>query len=57
MQEVSNKCFICGKPVYDGIIINGERICKECEKKIIKTDPSEEKYSEYKDKIKVILYK
>lgn len=57
MEKLIRKCFFCGKEVSQGIIVNGEMICPECESNIIKTSAEEKKYDEYKDKIKIILYK
>jgi Inhibitor of sigma-G Gin len=57
MENKSEKCFLCGKYDLKGIIINGERICRECEAKIVESNPSDNKFDEFKDKIKIILYK
>jgi len=56
-MEISNKsCFICGASDSDGIILNGERICKACEEKIVNTTVIDKNYNIYKDKIKIILF-
>ena len=34
MENINERCFLCGKFDYKGIIVNGERICRECEEKI-----------------------
>ncbi|MGL4875774.1 MAG: sigma factor G inhibitor Gin [Clostridium sp.] len=57
------KCVICegesclSENKINGIIINGEYICRQCEKKIVETNVIEEKYDDYKEKIKVVIYK
>jgi len=56
-MEILNKlCFICGASDSDGIILNGERICKACEEKIVNTTVIDKNYNIYKDKIKIILF-
>lgn len=57
MENVNERCFFCGKLAYKGIIVNGERICRECEEKIVNSSVSNKEYDETKDKIKIILYK
>ncbi|WP_084281129.1 sigma factor G inhibitor Gin [Alkaliphilus transvaalensis] len=49
-------CYICNKQDQEGIIIKEQYICRECEKEIVSTQPGEEKYEEYKEKIKEILF-
>ncbi|MDO5518357.1 MAG: sigma factor G inhibitor Gin [Clostridium sp.] len=56
MEKLNKSCFICGDSDCDGIIINGEMICRKCEEKIVESDTSDENYDMYKDKIKVILF-
>ena len=56
MKNLNKSCFICGDTDCDGIIINGEMICRKCEEKIINSDTSDEDYEVYKDKIKIILF-
>lgn len=46
------RCAICGKYSLNGINIMNNTICFDCEKDIIKTNVSNKKYDEYKDKIK-----
>lgn len=56
-MESSNKsCFICGDSNCDGIIVNGEMICRKCEKEIVNTKVEDNNYEAYKDKIKIILF-
>jgi hypothetical protein len=56
-MEKSNKlCVMCGAIDYNGIILNGERICSACEQKIIKIKPVKSDYNIYKDKIKIVLF-
>lgn len=46
------KCIICGKPLNDGIIINGRGICKNCEERIINSQSGTDFYEYYKSCIK-----
>jgi len=56
-MEILNKlCFICGASDSDGIILNGERICKACEEKIVNTTVIDKNYNIYKNKIKIVLF-
>lgn len=56
-MEKSNKlCIMCGAVDYNGIILNGERICRACEEKIINIKPEESNYDIYKDKMKIVLF-
>lgn len=45
-------CIICGKPLNDGIIINGRGICKSCEERMIKTDVNTDFYNYFIESIK-----
>lgn len=45
-------CIICRKPLNDGIMIKGRRICYECEKRLIKEDVNTDFYEYFKDRIK-----
>lgn len=56
MENLIKKCFICGQINCDGIIINGEMICKQCEEKIVNTKVEDSDYDELKDSIKIILF-
>ena len=56
MKNLNKSCFICGASDCDGIILNGERICKACEEKIVNTTVIDKNYNIYKDKIKIILF-
>ena len=56
MESLNKLCFVCGASDSDGIILNGERICKACEEKIINTTVADSNYDIYKDKIKIILF-
>lgn len=56
MKNLNKSCFICGDIDCDGIIINGEMICRKCEDKIVNSDTSDEDYDVYKDDIKIILF-
>ena len=56
MESLNKLCFVCGASHSDGIILNGERICKACEEKIVNTTVIDKNYNIYKDKIKIILF-
>lgn len=56
MENLIKKCFICGQINCDGIIINGEMICRQCEEKIVNTKVEDPEYDEVKDSIKIILF-
>lgn len=56
MKNLNKSCFICGAKDCDGIIINGEKICKACEEKIVSTTVNDSDYENYKDKVKIILF-
>ena len=56
MENLNKSCFICGASDCDGIILNGEKICKACEEKIVNTDVINSDYDVYKDKVKIILF-
>jgi hypothetical protein len=56
MKEVNKLCFMCGASDCDGIIVNGEKICKACEEKIVKTTTADLDYDIYKNAFKVILF-
>lgn len=56
MDNLTKKCFICGQTNSDGIIINGEMICKRCEEKIVNTKVDDSDYDKLKNSIKIILF-
>lgn len=41
------QCIICGRPLNDGIMINGRRICRCCEERMINSDMNTDFYSYY----------
>jgi hypothetical protein len=45
-------CIICRKPLNGGIMINGKRICKCCEERLINSDMDTDFYNYYKNCIK-----
>lgn len=45
-------CIICRKPLNDGIMINGRKLCKTCEERLIKLQVTTDFYEYYKEKIK-----
>ncbi|WP_297636431.1 sigma factor G inhibitor Gin [uncultured Clostridium sp.] len=63
--EKDTVCAICGKAhktglsedIINGIIINGEYICRNCEREIVNTRVEENRYDYFIDKIKVVIYK
>jgi hypothetical protein len=56
MENLNKLCFICGASHRDGIILNGEKICKACERKIVNTTVMNPDYDIYKDQVKIILF-
>ncbi|BDR63112.1 hypothetical protein K144316041_00460 [Clostridium tetani] len=55
MKKIS--CVMCRKPLNNGIMIKGIRICKSCEEKMIKEDTITDFYSYYVNCIKkYIIY-
>lgn len=56
MKKTNKLCIMCGAVDYNGIILNGERICKACEEKIINIKPDHFDYDIYKDKMKIVLF-
>jgi hypothetical protein len=56
MKKSNKLCVMCGANDYDGIILNGERICRACEEKIINIKPADSDYDIYKDQIKIVLF-
>ena len=56
MENLNKLCFICGQSECNGIIVNGEKICKACEEKIVDTTVIDRNYDNYKDKIKIVLF-
>lgn len=57
MESLNKSCFLCGVTYYDGIIINGENICRTCEEKIVNTTILNPDYDDYKDGVKAVLFK
>ncbi|NMF06903.1 sigma factor G inhibitor Gin [Clostridium beijerinckii] len=56
MEDTNKSCFLCGASDCDGIILNGEKICKACEEKIVNTNVEDPDYDYYKDNIRIILF-
>ena len=56
MRILNNACFMCGASNCDGIILNGEKICRACEEKIVNTTVDDLDYNIHKDEIKIILF-
>lgn len=46
------KCIICRKPLSNGISINGIKICKVCEERLIKVQVETDFYDYYKECIR-----
>lgn len=56
-MEKSNKlCVMCGAADNNGIILNGERICRACEEKIVNIKVVQSDYDIYKEQIKIVLF-
>lgn len=49
---MKKKCIICGKPLKDGIIINGKGMCKACEERLVNLKDKNDFYEYYKECIK-----
>ncbi|WP_102399635.1 sigma factor G inhibitor Gin [Haloimpatiens massiliensis] len=45
-------CIICGRPLNNGIIINGRGICKKCEERIVGCNIETDFYEYYKNCIR-----
>lgn len=56
MENLIKRCFVCGQTNSDGIIINGEMICRNCEEKIVNTKVDDSDYDKLKNSIKIILF-
>lgn len=56
MKSLNKSCFICGGVRCNGIILNGEKICRICEKNIVKTNVYDLKYDKLKNNVKSILF-
>ena len=46
------ECIICRKPLNSGIMVNGKRICKSCEERLINAEIDTDFYEYYKNCIK-----
>ena len=57
MKNSNKSCFLCGASDCGGIMLNGEIICKACEKKIVDTTILDPGYDDYMESIKTILFK
>ncbi len=42
-------CIICGKPLNNGIIIYGRKICRCCERRLINLNIDTDFYNHYKE--------
>ncbi|WP_426348248.1 sigma factor G inhibitor Gin [Alloiococcus sp. CFN-8] len=49
---MKKSCILCRKSKSDGIVINGKRICKSCEEKLISIKAGNDFYEYYKECIK-----
>lgn len=47
-------CIVCTEPKERGIRIYQQFLCEECEREIVKTDVSDEKYAHYIERMKQI---
>lgn len=56
MKDIIRECFFCKDMCSDGIIINGEMICRRCEERIVNTPVEDINYEELKDDVKVMLF-
>ncbi|MBB6455220.1 hypothetical protein HNQ94_003717 [Salirhabdus euzebyi] len=54
-QSLNTKtCIVCDQEKSEGIMLYIAFVCSECEKEIVQTEPEEEKYKYYIDKLKVL---
>lgn len=49
---MNRECIICRKPLDNGIIIYGQRICESCETRLLKIDNGTDFYEFYKNCIR-----
>lgn len=56
MMETMTQCGICEENKEDGIQLYRMFICHECERNMIHTEPREEKYNYYLQKLKNISH-
>ncbi|OOM11193.1 sigma factor G inhibitor Gin [Clostridium saccharobutylicum] len=56
MNNLNKSCFLCGASDCNGIILNGEKICRTCEEKIVNAKVIDQDYNMYKNQIKKILF-
>ncbi|MFA9397008.1 MAG: sigma factor G inhibitor Gin [Clostridiaceae bacterium] len=54
---INQNCIICGKPLKNGIIICGRKICGSCEIRLINSNMDTDFYEYYKDCVKRNLTK
>ena len=48
-------CIICGKPLKNGIMIYGRKICKSCEERLVTSEQDNDFYEYYRMCIKKTL--
>ncbi|MBM7573124.1 sigma factor G inhibitor Gin [Aquibacillus albus] len=51
-MELKEICGICNEDKDKGIHLYNLFICSDCEQKIVQTEPKEEKYKHYVNKLK-----
>jgi len=49
---MNKECIICRKPLDNGILIYGRRICENCERRLLTIETSTDFYKFYKNCIK-----
>ncbi|OZI12144.1 hypothetical protein CEW92_08240 [Bacillaceae bacterium SAS-127] len=53
-KMVDHICMVCEQNKQEGIYIYQAFICKECERKVLQTEPEEEAYAHFVKKLRKI---
>jgi hypothetical protein len=56
VEETQTNCIVCEEPREKGLIICGQFICADCERAIVSTDVSDERYQYYIQCMKKIWF-
>ncbi|WP_070121508.1 sigma factor G inhibitor Gin [Bacillus marinisedimentorum] len=54
-NKAGETCVVCEEPKANGIHLYTRFICRECEKEMVKTDTSDERYHFYLKQLKKVL--
>jgi hypothetical protein len=52
-NNIYHYCRVCNQQKENGIMIYQAYICTDCEKEILSTDPADEKYQIFVEKLKI----